>query len=149
MTTKTDKLKPCPFCGGTAHFSRSDDLVNVRCEGWNPGKCLGAGPNCYTETDAAARWNRRAALRSQDPSDPTLPHEQALAELVDKIIPCLDTGDLLADAKQASSALQSQDREDAVPIRVVSNAAHGILGTAQYERFMEAIDAARAKQEAR
>jgi len=66
MTTKTDdiKLLPCPFCGGPARFSRNDELVNVRCEGWNPGECLGAGPNCYTEVEAAAGWNRRAAVEA-------------------------------------------------------------------------------------
>jgi len=54
-------LLPCPFCGGSAHLSRADETVNVRCDGWNPGECLGAGPNCYTEAEAVAGWNRRAA----------------------------------------------------------------------------------------
>lgn len=59
------------------------------------------------EVDAAwLGWKLRAALQSRGPA------EQTLAELVDKIIPGLDTGDLLADAQQASAALQSQDRED-------------------------------------
>lgn len=75
----------------------------------------------YREMEAAWRGYQagRAALQSQEPSDPTLPHEQALAELVDKIIPGLDTGDLLADAKQASAALQSKDREDALDMEAV------------------------------
>lgn len=58
-------------------------------------------------------WQARAALQSQVPADPVLPYEQALAELVDNVVPGLDTGDLLADAQQASAALQSQDAEDA------------------------------------
>lgn len=37
----------------------------------------------------------------------TLELEQALAELIDKIVPELDSGDLLADAKTASKALSS------------------------------------------
>ena len=60
-------LLPCPFCGGSAHLSRACDLVNVRCDGWNPGECLGAGPNCYTEAEAVASWNRRAAPIAAQP----------------------------------------------------------------------------------
>lgn len=40
--------------------------------------------------------------------DPTLPYEQALSELIDKIIPGLDSGDILADAQTASAALTAE-----------------------------------------
>lgn len=54
-------LKPCPFCGHPAEYSesRDGDLVNVRCSRWNPGTCLGQGPNKFTQADAADAWNRR------------------------------------------------------------------------------------------
>jgi len=60
-------LKPCPFCGGSAHVSRADETVNVRCDGWSPGKCLGAGPNCYDEGEAIKRWNTRALSATGTP----------------------------------------------------------------------------------
>lgn len=66
MTTAQDQqsreLLPCPFCGREAMMSHSRDgeVCNVRCAGWSVGNCLGAGPNCYTEADAVAGWNRRA-----------------------------------------------------------------------------------------
>lgn len=68
MTTPQDQqsreLLPCPFCGREAMMSHSRDgeVCNVRCAGWSVGNCLGAGPNCYTEADAAAGWNRRAPV---------------------------------------------------------------------------------------
>ena len=60
MSTTT--LLPCPFCGREARISHSGDgeLCNIRCTGWNPGDCLGAGPNCYSVDEAVAGWNRRA-----------------------------------------------------------------------------------------
>lgn len=45
--------------------------------------------------------------------DTTLPFEQALAELVDKIVPGLDTGNLLDDAKEASGALDKRAASEA------------------------------------
>ncbi|MCM2575737.1 hypothetical protein NAT65_32035, partial [Achromobacter xylosoxidans] len=39
--------------------------------------------------------------------DSTLPLEQALHELIDKIVPGLDTGDLVQDARRASTALSA------------------------------------------
>lgn len=58
------ELLPCPFCGREAMMSHSRDgeVCNVRCAGWSVGNCLGAGPNCYTEADAVAGWNRRAPV---------------------------------------------------------------------------------------
>ncbi len=35
----------------------------MRCIGWAPGTCLGAGPNSYHEHEAIAGWNRRAAIQ--------------------------------------------------------------------------------------
>lgn len=66
MTTaqgqQSREMLPCPFCGREAMMSHSRDgeVCNVRCAGWSVCNCLGAGPNCYTEADAVAGWNRRA-----------------------------------------------------------------------------------------
>jgi hypothetical protein len=51
-----------------------------------------------------ASWRSRAALASAPVAD-TLPLEKALYELVDKIAPGLDTGDLVQDARRASTLL--------------------------------------------
>lgn len=78
--------------------------------------------NHYKDLRINQRWLAfkagRAALQSQGPA------EQALAELVDKIVPGLDTGDLLADARKASAALGlgapvSQDREHVPAYRLL------------------------------
>jgi len=48
------KLKPCPFCGGTAHVHElSDRLYIVMCD------CGASSGIEYTEKEAAAAWNRR------------------------------------------------------------------------------------------
>lgn len=56
-----------------------------------------------------ALWEAARAALNVAPqpaeSDPVLPYEQALAELIDKIAPGLDSGDILADAKTASAAV--------------------------------------------
>lgn len=54
-------LRECPFCGRSPRvsWSRDNDVVNIRCEGW-AYDCLGAGANCHDEAAAIAAWNRRA-----------------------------------------------------------------------------------------
>ncbi|MEL5887590.1 hypothetical protein, partial [Listeria monocytogenes] len=52
-------------------------------------------------------WQARAALANASVADSTLPLEQALYELVDKIDAGLDTGDILQDARRASTALDA------------------------------------------
>jgi len=54
-------------------------------------------------------FNERRAATASAPVDLSLPYEQALAELIDKIVPGLDTGDILADARHASMALDGRD----------------------------------------
>lgn len=51
---------------------------------------------------------RQGVPVAQEPADSALPYEQALSELIDKIVPDLDTGDILADARQASAALDGR-----------------------------------------
>lgn len=54
----TDKLSPCPFCGGEADFCETG-VWWVRC-----GEC-GTDAQCGDTREEAARlWNRRAALQS-------------------------------------------------------------------------------------
>lgn len=57
MTEKTQKLKPCPFCGGDASYlyKQSSTTWYVFC-----GECESSGAESYSETEAIAAWNRRA-----------------------------------------------------------------------------------------
>ena len=59
MTEKTQKLKPCPFCGGKAEASevRAGDFNYsvVTC-----GECWAKSPHHVWRQDAIAAWNRRA-----------------------------------------------------------------------------------------
>lgn len=70
------------------------------------------------DSPQAPGWNRHirygravvAAALSKVPgpvAESTLPLEKALHELVDKIVPGLDTGDLVQDARRASTALSA------------------------------------------
>lgn len=66
------------------------------------------------DSPQAPGWNRHIrfarALLSKVPApiaDSTLRLEQALHELIDKIVPGLDTGDLVQDARRASTALSA------------------------------------------
>ena len=78
MTTTTKRpdgeLKPCPFCGSEAviSVSRDGDVCNVRCSKWEPGYCLGAGPNTYSELTAIAAWNARTPDPYRDAIDEAL-----------------------------------------------------------------------------
>lgn len=57
MTEKTQKLKPCPFCGGEAHlvYTIGRGLWMAEC-----GECEIETPIKDSESDAIAAWNRRA-----------------------------------------------------------------------------------------
>lgn len=59
----SDRLKPCPFCGGHAEIvqrSKSDRWGGT--EVFHAVECVSCDANNwdYTETEAAAAWNRRA-----------------------------------------------------------------------------------------
>ncbi|MCG6112907.1 MAG: Lar family restriction alleviation protein [Paracoccus sp.] len=62
MTT-TEKLQPCPFCGGaeTRPFIETDEFGRkshgLQCAN---GDCWISGPECETAAEAIAAWNRRA-----------------------------------------------------------------------------------------
>lgn len=73
MTTKTDELKPCPFCGSADIHIAPDEVgsggqwvgpVHVVCG----GDCV-AGQTGDDKEAAVAAWNTRAALQSQDRED--------------------------------------------------------------------------------
>lgn len=64
----TEKLNPCPFCGGEADFDGHSESCNARCL-----KCGAIGPRSHfdpeddtqieeSEREARAGWNARAAL---------------------------------------------------------------------------------------
>ena len=68
----TDKLKPCPFCGGNAKlitsapsklFSDEGETIHfkVKCDADDTG-CIGAFVNLWeiTKERAIEKWNRRA-----------------------------------------------------------------------------------------
>jgi len=73
MTTKTDELKPCPFCG-CANIHITPDEVDSGGQWVGPvhvvcgGDCV-AGQSGDDRESAIAAWNRRAALQSQDRED--------------------------------------------------------------------------------
>lgn len=60
MTSATDELLPCPFCGGEAHTFHNY-LWHVKCDGTN-GRyyCVMAFGAFATEKEAIDAWNRRA-----------------------------------------------------------------------------------------
>lgn len=61
----SDKIKPCPFCGGddiitsdnVEVWGQESDQVYARCN-----KCGANGPSAYTDPNAIAKWNTRPAL---------------------------------------------------------------------------------------
>lgn len=57
MTEKTQKLKPCPFCGGEAHlvYTIGKGLWMAECS-----ECEIETPIKDDKSDAIAAWNRRA-----------------------------------------------------------------------------------------
>lgn len=59
MTEKTQKLKPCPFCGGKAEASevRAGDF---NCSVVTCSECWAQSPHQVWRQDAIAAWNRRA-----------------------------------------------------------------------------------------
>lgn len=56
--TNIDKLKPCPFCGKSAHIRRSSH--------WSGGFQIACGTGCirtkkyYNEDEVIATWNKRS-----------------------------------------------------------------------------------------
>lgn len=85
-------------------------------------------PDDYRNSHVQEYWNgwkARAALASARVADSTLPLEQAMHELVNKIDPGLDTGDLLQDARRASTML------DAIMTSGVRPASAPVPGEAQ------------------
>lgn len=62
----TEKLKPCPFCGGEASL-RIDTAHSTACLiGCCTIGCFGHEQWEETEAEAIAAWNRRAALAEHD-----------------------------------------------------------------------------------
>lgn len=71
---------------------------------------FGFEPGELQSVNAADLMNVAYALLSKVSApiaDSTLPLEQALHELIDKIVPGLDTGDFVQDARRASTALSA------------------------------------------
>lgn len=68
MTTQTEALKPCPFCGGEAYFDHDDN-------GWNWIECGSCGDSTNAKVSAMddckplllEQWNRRKAQPEQEP----------------------------------------------------------------------------------
>ena len=56
----SEKLKPCPFCGGkniAVRWTIGNNLWHAMCD--NP-KCRATGPWGLSKTKAIEAWNRRA-----------------------------------------------------------------------------------------
>ncbi len=59
MTDKTQKLKPCPFCGGTDITIHSPSSHGLTLYGVACDEC-GVRIKRFDEAEAIAAWNRRA-----------------------------------------------------------------------------------------
>lgn len=69
-----------------------------------------------------------SVLPSKKPlNDITLPYESALYELIDKIAPGLDTGDLIADARTASKKFDVDQKELLEFIQGIANIGIGLI----------------------
>jgi Lar family restriction alleviation protein len=61
----SEKLKPCPFCGGQADIIRSaNHWFFVRCPA-----CEASKPGFETENDAVEAWNSRSSSAELDELD--------------------------------------------------------------------------------
>jgi hypothetical protein len=111
-------LAPCPFCGGEVQFRKalwpSDGCTDAVIHSFPlPATCgMGDFSTDTTDESVIAAWNRRAPSPSSAVDAPAgQPHpsadgiERVLSELIDKIAPGLDSGDIVADARTASIAL--------------------------------------------
>lgn len=119
----------------------------------------GVSPPPNNEHWLAPFWEigRESAVKAQQPvSGADGATERALAELVDKIMPGLDTGDLLADAATASKTLDSA-KQDADPLQGAADWLVKDCGVSDpaglanrlgigYNRASRLVDAARKEQ---
>ena len=78
----TEKLKPCPFCGGPAEFRTEPDVDECGCctgYGWTQVVCKECGARtreCFCEfpeklntAEARDAWNRRCDAPTTDPEE--------------------------------------------------------------------------------
>ena len=57
----SEKLKPCPFCGGEAEIVKCDNLFSILYFYVGCKTCLARAKSCYESPEDAVRyWNRRA-----------------------------------------------------------------------------------------
>ena len=56
-----NKLKECPFCGGTAKVFQEEwrEVFSVLCMSDNGKRCTARIVNCYSENEAIEQWNTR------------------------------------------------------------------------------------------
>lgn len=126
----------CTDCRHTDSWGLPDRPHCSRCEGgkmWEPLNASSVNPNvtqqaqpteCHKQRNAACTCSRKAMLcdgfgpykqaKAEAVPGHTLPYERALAELIEKVAPGLDSGDVLADAATASAAISPQ-QADSVP----------------------------------
>ena len=118
MADNTNKLSPCPFCGGdNIRFEDEDPPFYVHCF-----SCKADGPYSYELTPAFAAWNRRA-------TPPALPASgEAREPLTDKQI-----DQIYAEHSGSYSGECVCEWVDSTAFARAIEAAHGIGGNAEGE----------------
>lgn len=103
INDSSDTQAACKNCDWSGDSPTQDHCPGCAQNGTMTAAC----PKCGSQYRLLADSTICAVLASAPVADSTLPLEQALYELVNKIDPGLDTGDLLQDARRASTMLDA------------------------------------------
>lgn len=79
----TDKLLPCPFCGGQAELVEGEECAYVQCLDMKMHRAMFVDGDNTAGLEALEQWNRRAALAAAPQS---APDREALVEVIEEAI---------------------------------------------------------------
>ena len=108
------ELKPCPFCGGRACWSRyrTEDLYWVQCADDMCGASLSLGE--FTQDEAAAKWNRRAEPTTQATDYVVKDKARVIAEALIKCINAIQWVASINDENRLGWALKDSQRAESL-----------------------------------